>query len=259
VRPEDEQRIQAAVERGALSPGRADYWRARAAMGEDVSIVDELASARPPQPIRAAAPGRRYVDVAAARAPAGADPALFASNGLLAEVERSHPALVAAARSEGPPPELFGDAPLPPFTASGLPPEQLASLPWPLRRPVAAATSLADAWRMVDRYMTALAEDAAAERAAQAADPYRPPVAYSGGPELAALKHARENLDYVERFSAWLRGNGVDAGTVSPLLASGDPDGRLRAEAEADAADLTGQALYDELFAPPPPVRRSTF
>ncbi len=43
VFPADELRIQAAVSRYAIPASRAGYWRARAASGEDISILDELA------------------------------------------------------------------------------------------------------------------------------------------------------------------------------------------------------------------------
>ena len=38
----DEQRIQAAIGRGAISPQRAEWWRAQAAAGHDISRIDQL-------------------------------------------------------------------------------------------------------------------------------------------------------------------------------------------------------------------------
>ena len=38
----DEQRIQAAVTRGAITPARAEWWRVQAAAGHDISQVDQL-------------------------------------------------------------------------------------------------------------------------------------------------------------------------------------------------------------------------
>ena len=38
----DEQRLQAAVARGALTPARAEHWRVYAAAGHDISFVDRL-------------------------------------------------------------------------------------------------------------------------------------------------------------------------------------------------------------------------
>jgi len=38
----DQQRIQAAVARGALPPDRAAFWEAKAAAGEDIRVVDQL-------------------------------------------------------------------------------------------------------------------------------------------------------------------------------------------------------------------------
>lgn len=37
-----EQRIQAAIGRGAISPQRAEWWRAQAAAGHDISRIDQL-------------------------------------------------------------------------------------------------------------------------------------------------------------------------------------------------------------------------
>jgi hypothetical protein len=107
-----------------------------------------------------------------AAAPPGADPAWYAPNPLLAEMQR----------------RLFEDADLPLFTASGLPPSLLAGLPWPLRRPVAAAPTQAAAYRLVEKY--------------------------APNPQLALtdLATARENVGYVEAFSLWLKGGGEEEG-----------------------------------------------
>ncbi len=149
----------------------------------------------------------------------GDDPSLFAANGLLAEHERDKPALVAAAKAEDPnPPALFGDQDLPPFTASGLDPRELASLPWPLRRPVAQASTLAVAFALVDRY--------------------------SGVPEMtkADLELARANTPYVEAFRSWLIGSGRTPADQVP--SAGTP----KASANGQTAYSVEQ-LHKELFA----------
>ena len=43
----DEQRLQAAVARGALTPARAEHWRVYAAAGHDISFIDQLAGVLP--------------------------------------------------------------------------------------------------------------------------------------------------------------------------------------------------------------------
>jgi hypothetical protein len=237
-----EQHIQAAMARGAISETRAAYWRTMAASGHDVSALDDLASAHGPQPVRASG-GLGYVGaVYGARPgmppgpPAGAGP-MFAANPILAELERDRPALVAAARADGPPPELFEDGPLPAFCASGLDPSLLAALPWPVRRPIAAAPSLAAAYALWQQYAG--------------------PDGDAAG--LLDLRYSRENSGYVSAMSQWLMGAGVgrDTNAQPPqgpgVRASADPAdlaGRVRAETQADSADYVGQALYDELFGP---------
>jgi hypothetical protein len=47
VSPRDQARIQAAVVRGALPAHRAAFWEAKAARGEDVSVVDQLVAVLP--------------------------------------------------------------------------------------------------------------------------------------------------------------------------------------------------------------------
>jgi len=60
----------------------------------------------------------------------------------------------------------------------------LADLPWPLRRPVAQATTLSAAYALVEKY--------------------------AGRPEMTKtdLELARSNADYVEAFRSWLTGSG---------------------------------------------------
>lgn len=230
--PEDaEQVIARAVQRGAISESRAGYWRTMAASGHDVSILDVVASVHGPQPVHASAPGPRPVltGYPGMAPPAGADPIMFAANPVLDEMRRDQPALVAAAEAEGPAPELFGDRPLPAFTASGLPPEQLASLAWPLRRPVAQAPTLAKAYELVDRFGSGADADM---------------------PGLLELRYSRANADYLASFSAWL--TGPRRSTVEAQLAeSGQPrhprTGQYT-QASQQQDDYTEEQLYRELF-----------
>src|SRR5437660_8908916 len=93
-----EQAIASAIQRGAIRPERAAHYRNLVAEGMDPAVIDDLAAVLPPQPIIASGPARAavYRDVAAAGAPPGADPVMYASNPILVEMERDKPALVAA-------------------------------------------------------------------------------------------------------------------------------------------------------------------
>jgi len=202
----------AAVQRGALTEDRARHWVTRAEAGEDVApVVDALAAILPPRPA-----------AAMSHAPAGTDPVLFAANPLLSEMRRSKPALVAAAEQERPAPKLFGDKDLPPFTASGLPPEQLAQHPWPIRRLMAAAPTLKAAYDLADKYSG------------------------PGGAEMAHADHARGsangsgNASYLDEFSQWLRG--APGPNVAPTAQGVSP------VASAPPSQYTTEALHRELF-----------
>lgn len=186
-----EQIIAAAVQRGAVSESRAGYYRALAAAGEDISYVDDLAGTGGGEVYAAGGVGTT-VNPPQMPHRADTDPTLFAVNPLFEELSASRPFLVSAAMAENPnPPKLFGDRDLPPFTASGLDPNILMQLPWPLRRPVAAAGTLKAAYVMVEKY--------------------------AGAPELTReLSTARANSDYLNEFSAWLKGNGPDSNGNPP-------------------------------------------
>lgn len=67
-----------------------------------------------------------------------------------------------AARAADPAPTLFATGDLPPFTASGIDPQVLLSVPWQVRHAVASAPSQAEAYQMLQDYSGADAEDAAA-------------------------------------------------------------------------------------------------
>jgi len=71
----DEQRLQAAVARGALTPERAQHWRVYAGAGHDISFLDQLAGGVvPPAAGAIAAPGRAGTVAAASPRPAPEEP-----------------------------------------------------------------------------------------------------------------------------------------------------------------------------------------
>lgn len=67
-----------------------------------------------------------------------------------------------AARAADPAPTLFATGDLPPFTASGIDPQVLLSVPWQARHAIASAPSQAEAYQMLQDYSGPDAEDAAA-------------------------------------------------------------------------------------------------
>jgi hypothetical protein len=69
-------------------------------------------------------------------------------------------ARVSAARARGGEPTLFTGGQLPPFTASGIPPEALLEVPWKARHALAAAPSTAAAYAFIDRFRLLSQEDA---------------------------------------------------------------------------------------------------
>jgi hypothetical protein len=191
-----------AVERGAISQGRLRWWVGQAEAGIDVAPwLDELS------PVNRPAAAQRH-------APPGEDPVQYSANPLLAEVRRAKPALVAAAEAEGPAPRLFGGADLPPFTASGLPPELLAAQPWPIRRALAEAPTRAAAYEIMDRYSG------------------------EGGSAMAAADHAKGplNAGYVSAMSEWLAGPGPAPAQPGPQAAAAQP------------SQYTVEQLHAELF-----------
>ena len=209
-----DQAIADAIGRGAITEVRASHWRALArsqpgAVGwlDRLHGSEVLAAAAQPRERPFATMG--YAGPIAAAAPPGTDPLLYAANPILDELRRARPGLVAAAMADDPePPRLFDDRDLPPFTASGIDPSVLATLPWPLRRPVAEAPTLKIAYALVERY--------------------------AGQPEMARtdLATARANLPYVQSMSLWLKGGTT---TGEPAAVSGQ-------------SSYTTEALHAELF-----------
>ena len=208
--------IAAAIGRGALTEAGAARWRAAAQPGA-VRWLDALSG----DPVLAASRPQSGAFATAAAAPPGADPLLFAQNPLHQEMRKTHPALVAAAeRENGPPPKLFGDRHLPCSTASGLPPEKLAAEPWPIRRAMAAAPTLQDAYALHDKYASA--------------------------PELAHADHAHAPLNqpYLSDFSQWLQGQ--PGGPRPPTGGNARPAQGLGAS--APVSDYSTEQLHAELF-----------
>jgi hypothetical protein len=95
VSARDGQRIQAAVDRGAIPPGRVAFYEAKAARGEDISFVDVLWSPGPP-----AAAGRTGTVAAAAAAQADGGPEYGALFGSVEEGQRRADEVRAGRRNE---------------------------------------------------------------------------------------------------------------------------------------------------------------
>jgi hypothetical protein len=103
----DEQRLQAAVARGALTPARAEHWRVYAAAGHSIEFIDQLVGGvvAPMAGPSAAAAARGTVAAAAARGPAQPKPdedgldAYHALFGSRADGERTADAREVAARA----------------------------------------------------------------------------------------------------------------------------------------------------------------
>lgn len=104
VSARDQQRIQAAVARGALPSHRAAFWVAKAAAGEDISVVDQLLAILPVAPGKVAASREDadYQRMFGARAPQGDDggPEYGALFGTVEHAQRAADSVQAAARRE---------------------------------------------------------------------------------------------------------------------------------------------------------------
>jgi hypothetical protein len=104
VSARDQQRIQAAVARGALPSDRAAFWVAKAAAGEDISVVDQLVTVLPVAPGKVAASREDadYQRMFGARAPQADDggPEYGALFGTVEHAQRAADSVQAAARRE---------------------------------------------------------------------------------------------------------------------------------------------------------------
>lgn len=126
-------------------------------------------------------------------------------NGLLDDAVQAIPATVnAAIVSNGDAPTLFESGDLPPFTASGVDPKILASLPWKVRHAAAASPSTATVYKWLEQFVHA-----------------EPTVEWPTAPGLD---------EYVGRFQAWLRGK-----WTNPSFRGADP--AQQAAAEGDLYD----------------------
>src|SRR6266567_480238 len=188
--------LAAAAGRGAVvtDPAR---WQAYAARhGEDAAVrwVDALEGS-PYRTGRTVSAAQAYPTMAALPAvpPPANDQDLYSSLALMAEMRRGRPALVQAALAENPNyPRLFGNADLPPITASGMPVAVLPGQPWPLRRLLAGVSTLPDAYALLDQF----SEDPGACRIDDGC--------------------ARANSGYISAFRTWLAGIGTQpAGAYS--------------------------------------------
>jgi hypothetical protein len=170
--------VQAAVEAGRVvdlpSVRRRVEARLNACTGQElakarVALVSQPVIATPKPKAKPAAPA---VAVAAARP---------ASNPIAAAARAQRPAQVAAAQATGlSEPTLFHSGDLPPFTASGIDPAQLLTVPWQARPTVAAAASQAEAYQLLQEYSGPESE------------------------EIAAVEFAEVERDLQKRYDAWL-------------------------------------------------------
>jgi hypothetical protein len=208
--------IASAVERGAISSGRARDYEAMAASGHDISYLDDLAGT----PVLAERGYRlRTTPVVAARS------AGYGLNPLLDEMTRARPALVSAALAEGAPPRLFGDRDLPLVTASGVDPKVLASLPWQARRAVAAAPTRAEAYDLIDR------------------------VSASPGMAVMNPEVTGHNAEYVGAFRQWL------TGTVTPPPPEpGQAQAQAQEYDDYTVERLHKELFGDSTYQPSPPA-----
>ena len=107
----------------------------------------------------------------------------YGVNPLVDDLRASAPAVYRAALAEGPAPRLFESGDLPAFTASGIDPAVLRSLPWQARHPAAETRDRAQA--------LAIVEDCAGDGAMFAAMEFGP---------------YRANQDYEARVRTWAVG-----------------------------------------------------
>jgi hypothetical protein len=147
-----------AVETKRISSSRAvrAAWRRDLAAGRTVPADLQALSSVSLQAMQAVQQGR----VVEARTRVRSAPnGPFAVNPLVAQARAGDPR---AATTAVPAPTLFAGGDLPPFTASGLDPRMLLQVPWQARHPVAEASTVAQAYALVQRYSGPDAEDAAA-------------------------------------------------------------------------------------------------
>lgn len=143
----------------------------------------------------------------------------YALNPLADELRELQPALYRAAARSGPPPTLFAVSDIPPFTASGIDPVLLMSLPWQARHPAAETRDR--------RVAQQIFED------------------YAGNPDMAGWQYNqhRSNTDYILRVRDWAMGKGDYAPADVPSRLLGRPSPTISAgagEMHAEYAALFG-------------------
>jgi hypothetical protein len=204
-----------AVDTGRIAASEQTRWRGKPEQVQRV-IFEALApgTARAiPATIAAAAP---------AGPPAGADPRWFAANPALDDLARQHPAIVrAAAGRTTAPPTLFAGGDLPPFTASGIDPHVLMSVPWPVRHRIAATTSRAEALDLIEEF----------------ADPADAPMASEYMRDMG-------NRDYQARVLKWAADVATDYDRALP-----DPSRMVAASGGTKpVADMTDDEIDAAIF-----------
>jgi hypothetical protein len=134
---------------------------------------------------------------AARTVPAGSstvDP-IYARNPLVDEARRTRSQASLQAASDAP--TLFHSGDLPPFTASGIDPDNLLRVPWQARHAIASAATTAQAFELLERY----ADDPVA-------------AAFEQGGSLA-------NADYQKRVNEWAVSKMTDAELYDATFGSG--------------------------------------
>lgn len=136
----DEDAVSFGVRTGRIAASRAYDWRAMIADGTiDESFIEQ--SLPPHLPVEVG-----VGSVAASEAAPVQQGSKYAANPLLEQLPRR---IAASAAQTVPPPKLFGDADLPPHTASGLDPALLKTVPWKARHAVAEANTIESARELV--------------------------------------------------------------------------------------------------------------
>ena len=156
--------------------GKLQPWELEIAASNGQLDADLAAGKYP-----AAAGGIAAPDATVRGAPVGS---IELRNPLLARLQRESWQVAASAAEARPVPSLFEQGDVPAFCASGIDPQSLLALPWPIRHPVARATSRAEAYAIAEQYGSATDPDSIA---------------------LAEADHRHDpgNLQYLARFNSW--------------------------------------------------------
>ncbi|MFI7461862.1 E3 binding domain-containing protein [Nonomuraea sp. NPDC049646] len=164
--------------------------------------------------------------------PRGADPRVYAANPLVDQARQQAGVQQIAGEAKKSPPTLFSGGDLPPFTASGIDPQELAKVPWFARHALAAVESRQEALELLAAYAAA-----DGDIAAQA--------------DRADLHPG--NRAYQERVDGWLRDAHAQANASarSRMLdhAADEHAARVQARRTAEA-----DGSFDHLFTRQPPA-----